>query len=182
MKAPEGSAPDSTVILFTYQKNGKQLSFTAENFPADFDDTYVFVKREDKVVRKGTAVIPIRDFSLQTISGTDTTLTLLNEPGYKLFLFIKDGYKPGEWINLMEIIIRQATEKNIKGFMVTNLEVDAHRQGFLPQLLPLRTDGTAIKTAARFNPTLFLVNQGTIIGKWSAVDFERALVAISQIP
>jgi uncharacterized membrane protein YphA (DoxX/SURF4 family) len=180
MKIPPGAIPDSTVIMFTYEKNGKQSSFTAENFPADFDDSYKFVKREDKVVRKGTAVAAIRDFSLQTTSGTDTTQALLNEPGTKMFLFLKDGYKTGAWIEKMDMIINQASAKNIKGFMVTNLNVEDGRIGFLPTLMPLKTDGTAIKTAARYNPVLFLIDHGTIIKKWSAVDFDEALRYFSK--
>ena len=179
MKIPAGAIPDSTVIMFTYEKNGKQSSFTTENFPADFDDSYKFVKREDKVVRKGTAVAAIRDFSLQTNSGTDTTQALLTEPGTKIFLFLKDGYKPDEWLEKMDIIINETTRKNIKGFLVTNLDVEDNRQGFMPQLQTLKTDGTAIKTAARYNPTLFLIKDGTIMKKWSAVDFDEALRYIS---
>ena len=45
----------------------------------------------------------------------------------------------------------------------------------MPQLQTLKTDGTAIKTAARYNPTLFLIKDGTIMKKWSAVDFDEAL-------
>jgi uncharacterized membrane protein YphA (DoxX/SURF4 family) len=181
MKIPEGAIPDSTVIMFTYEKNGKRSSFTADNFPADFDDSYAFVKREDKVVRKGTATPAIRDFAMQTPSGTDTAQALLSEPGYKLLLFLKDGYKTGEWINIMEMISNEAAKKNIKGFMATNLEVEANREGFLSQLYAVRTDGTAIKTAARYNPTLFLLKNGTVMKKWSAIDFEQALRFISKL-
>ena len=118
MKIPPGAIPDSTVIMFTYEKNGRQSSFTTENFPADFDDSYKFVKREDKVVRKGTAVAAIRDFALQTASGNDTTQALLTEPGKKIFLFLKDGYKPDECIEKMDMVISEASKKNIKGFLV----------------------------------------------------------------
>ena len=127
------------------------------------------------MVRKGSAVPAIRDFALQTASGNDTTEVLLTEPGKKIFLFLKDGYKPGDWIEKMDMIISEVSKQNIKGFMVTNLEVAENREGFMPQLLPLRTDGTAIKTAARYNPTLFLIENGTIIKKWSAIDFDEAL-------
>jgi hypothetical protein len=181
MKIPAGAIPDSTVIMFTYEKNGKQSSFTADNFPADFDDSYTFVKREDKVVRKGTAVPAIRDFALQTSSGNDTTQALLTEPGYKLVLFLKDGYKPGDWIQEMEMINTAGKEKNIKGFIVTNLDMDANRTGFLTDMLALKADGTAIKTAARYNPTLFLLNGGTVVKKWSAVDFDVALKYVSEM-
>ena len=181
MRIPAGAVPDSTVIVFTYEKNGKQSSFTTENFPADFDDSYKFIKREDKVVRKGTAVPAIRDFSLQTTSGTDTTQALLTEPGTKIFLFLKDGYLPGEWIEQMDMIIGEASKKNIKGFLVTNLDVPDNRQGFMPELQTLKTDGTAIKTAARYNPTLFLIKDGTILKKWSAVDFAEALRYLGKL-
>jgi uncharacterized membrane protein YphA (DoxX/SURF4 family) len=181
MKIPPGAIPDSTVIMFTYEKNGKQSSFTTENFPADFDDSYKFVKREDKVVRKGTAVPAIRDFTMQTPSGNDTTLALLSEPDTKLFLFLKDGYKPDEWIQKMDMIINEASKKKMKGFLVTNLDIPANHEGFLGPLTTLKTDGTAIKTAARYNPTLFLIRNGTILKKWSAVDFDSALKEIAKM-
>jgi uncharacterized membrane protein YphA (DoxX/SURF4 family) len=177
MKAPPGSIPDSTVIMFTYEKNGKQQSFTAENFPADFDDSYTFVKREDKVIRKGTAVAAIRDFTLQTVSGTDTTTTLLSEPGKKLFLFVKDGYKKGKWKVKAGEINSKSREKGIKMFIVTNLE----NLDLLTNVQVLRSDGTAIKTAARHNPTLFLLDGGTVIKKWSANSFDAAAEYIDQL-
>lgn len=180
MKVPPGAIPDSTVIVFTYEKDGKQSSFTTDSFPADFDDSYTFVRREDKVVRKGTAVPAIRDFSLQTTSGNDTTQALLGEEGTKLFLFLKDGYKPYGWVDEMDMIINEAVKKGIKGFLVTNLDIPANHEGFLGSLMTLKTDGTAIKTAARYNPTLFLIRNGTVLKKWSAMDFDDALREISK--
>ncbi len=178
MKAPPGAIPDSTVILFTYEKDGKQLSFTADAFPDDFDDSYEYVKREDKLIRKGNAVPAIRDFTLQTASGTDTTEALLIEPGLKLFFFLKDGYRETGWRELVEPITAQAAEHGIKTFLVTNLE---SVPDFPVILQTLRSDGTAIKTAARYNPTLFLLDGGTVIGKWSGPDFDRALLRISGL-
>jgi hypothetical protein len=171
------------VILFTYEKNGKQSSFTTDNFPADFGDSYKFVKREDKIVRKGTSTAAIRDFALQTVNGTDTTLALLNEPGYKLLLFVKDEYHSGNWDTVMNGILNEAAAKNISGFLVTNLEIghNSEAENKFPGLVPLRADGTAIKTAARYNPTLFLLNHGTVINKWSAPDFDKALQSIGKL-
>jgi uncharacterized membrane protein YphA (DoxX/SURF4 family) len=65
MKTPAGAIPDSTVITYQYEKQGQPIEFTADKFPADFDDSlYHFVKRYDKLVRKGNAEPPIKDFSL----------------------------------------------------------------------------------------------------------------------
>ncbi len=177
MKAPPGAIPDSTVILFTYEKGGVAHSFTADEFPDDFDDAYVFVKREDKVVRKGTAIPAIRDFVLQTPDRTDTTLALLSEPGQKLFLFVKDGYKKGEWVNELAAIHQKAQNKGLPFFIVTNLEhIDIGID-----LPVLRADGTAIKTAGRYNPTMFLINTGTIQQKWAAPDFDKIIAYLDQL-
>ncbi len=37
-------------------------------------------------------------------------------------------------------------------------------------MTPLACDAVAIKTAARANPTLLLVKNGTILGKWAYTD------------
>ncbi len=85
MKAPPGSIPDSTVITMQYEKNGKKVEFDASHFPADFDDSYHFVSRYDKLIRKGNAEPPIKDFNLLTGEGADTTQAVLTAKGYRIF-------------------------------------------------------------------------------------------------
>lgn len=187
MQAPPGSVPDSTVISFVYEKAGKQVEFTADNFPADYDEaTYKFIKRYDKVVRKGNASPAIKDFSLQTVFGNDTTQALLNEDKYQLYLFLKNGYTTsGEWPGVLSMIMKSAEKKHIQGFMVTNVAIETLRQNppdVFYAFMPLRCDFTAIKTAARTNPALFLIKKGTILNKWSYADFEQALQVVSNLP
>ncbi len=187
MQAPPGSIPDSTVISFVYDKGGKQVEFTADNFPADFDDaTYTFVKRYDKLVRKGNATPAIKDFSLRTFFGNDTTLALLNTDEYQLYLFLKDGYKvKDEWIKPLDAIMRLAVKKHINGYLVTNVPIDNLRQNppdVFYAFIPLSCDPVAIKTAARANPTLFLIKKGTIINKWSYADLEQAALVVANLP
>jgi uncharacterized membrane protein YphA (DoxX/SURF4 family) len=187
MQAPPGSIPDSTVITFVYEKAGKQVEFTADNFPADYDEaTYKFVKRYDKVVRKGNASPAIKDFSLQTFFGNDTTQALLNEDKYQLYLFLKNGYTTtGEWPAQLAMIMKSAEKKHIQGFMVTNVAIETLRNNppdVFYAFMPLRCDATAIKTAARTDPALFLIKKGTILNKWSYADFERALQVVSNLP
>ena len=68
------------------RKQENQLNLRPIIFPADYDEaTYKFVKRYDKVVRKGNAAPAIKDFSLQTLFGNDTTKALLNEDEYQLY-------------------------------------------------------------------------------------------------
>ncbi|WP_207512820.1 BT_3928 family protein [Longitalea luteola] len=186
MQPPPGSIPDSTVISFVYEKAGKQVEFTADNFPADYDEaTYKFVKRYDKVVRKGNASPAIKDFSLQTYFGNDTTQALLNEDQYQLYLFLKNGYTLGEWTNVLNAVMRSAEQKHIKGYLVTNVPLETLRVNppdVFYAFMPLRCDATAIKTAARANPALFLVKKGTILNKWSYADLENALLVVNNLP
>lgn len=185
MKIPQGAIPDSTVISFVYEYKGKQVEFTADKFPGDFNDsTYKFIKRYDKLIRKGNAESSIKDFSLQSVYGTDTTQALLSEESYQLFLFLKNDYKQREWTEVLSAVIKQAEQKNIRGFLVTNIPIDELRTDPPPvflELTPLRCDATAIKTAARTNPTLYLVRKGTIVQKWGYADFEQAIRFLNNL-
>ena len=74
MKMPAGAIPDSSVITFVYQKGGKEIEFTSDKFPADFDSTYTFVRRYDKLLRKGNAEPPIKDFVVHRLKMEQTSL------------------------------------------------------------------------------------------------------------
>lgn len=187
MQVPAGAIPDSTVISFVYNKDGKEVEFTADQFPDDFDDSlYKFVKRYDKVMRKGNAVAKIKDFGLQTVSQNDTTQALLQEDRYQLYLFVRNDYHKGHWTTPLEMILQAAATKNIPGFVVTSMPLDnlyhAEAPAVFKQLIPLRCDPIAIKTAARTNPALFLIKKGTILHKWSYVNMDKALKTLQTLP
>ena len=55
MKPPAGAIPDSSVINFVYEKNHQTMEYTADQLPADLDSSYIFIKRYDKLIRKGNA-------------------------------------------------------------------------------------------------------------------------------
>src|SRR5690606_2753302 len=80
MKIPANAIPDSTVITFVYAKEGKNVEFTAETFPEDFNDsTYTFVDRYDKVIRAGVNnEPPLKAFGLTAPDGSDRTQDILN--------------------------------------------------------------------------------------------------------
>lgn len=186
MRIPPGAVPDSTVITFVYQKEGKEVEFTASEFPDDFNDSlYTFVRRYDKVVRKGTGLPAIMDFSLTTAYSNDTTQALLNDNREQLYLFLRNGYDIGDWTDELEAIMQVAIKKNIEGYIVTNVPLDELIAEGAPKafamMVPLSCDGVAIKTAARANPVLMRIKGGTIMGKWSYFDFKNAFEEISQV-
>jgi uncharacterized membrane protein YphA (DoxX/SURF4 family) len=183
MKMPAGAIPDSTVITFVYEKQGQQVEFTADNFPEDFDDSvYHFVKRYDKLIRKGNAEAPIKDFVLNSLSGADTTDALLSAKGYTVLLFIRDKAEEGSWRTSFEQIADNAAQKNIPSLIITN-NIEDNSAYFKndPVITWLRCDVVPIKTAARANPTLYLLQNGTIIDKWGYADFDEAKESIQEL-
>jgi len=187
MKPPPGAIPDSTVITMVYEKGGKQVEFDASNFPADFNDSYHFVKRYDKLIRKGNAEAAIKDFVLLTGAGTDTTQAVLEAKGYKLFVFIKDlDYVPRTREGL-GVLLTMARAKHIPFFLITGAYDDLSgwtQQIGIDSLTTLvKCDATAIKTAARSQdkPTIYLIKNATVAGKWSYADYDRALPAVAEL-
>jgi uncharacterized membrane protein YphA (DoxX/SURF4 family) len=187
MKPPSGAVPDSTVITMVYEKAGKQIEFDASNFPADFNDSYHFVKRYDKLIRKGNAEAAIKDFVLLTGAGTDTTQAVLEARGYKLFVFIKDiDYEPRSREGFV-MLTALAKAKNVPVFVVTGdydeLSDWTRNMGSDSAFTLLKCDATAIKTAARSQdkPTIYLLKNSTILTKFSYADYGAALRAIAEI-
>jgi uncharacterized membrane protein YphA (DoxX/SURF4 family) len=187
MKVPPGAIGDSTVISFVYNKGGKELEFTSDKFPDDFDDSvYHFVRRYDKVVRQGNAEPPIKDFVLSTPEGGDSTIAIISRLGNQLFLFAKDempaqsGTKSSQWL---AELTKQARQSSTPFYLVTNSRdagagfVSATRDS-IPVLM---CDAVAIKTAARANPTLYWIKDGTIQGKWAYADLDKAKDALSGL-
>ncbi len=119
MKPPPGAIPDSTTITMVYEKGGKQIEFNASNFPADFSDSYHFVKRYDKLIRKGNADIPIKDFNLLTGAGTDSTQAVLEAKGYKLFVFVRIWIMCRERRKDLAWRLPWPDRKNIPVFLIT---------------------------------------------------------------
>jgi uncharacterized membrane protein YphA (DoxX/SURF4 family) len=185
LKPPPGSIPDSTVITFEYEKDGKKLEFTADNFPEDFNDSiYKNPRRYDKLIRKGNAEPAIKDFSLSAADGQNLTDSILNAPGYKLFLFVRNNYTKGDWMTIADRIVKEAAAKSISSVFITSIsmnELQSDPPPFLGSMKLVTCDATAIKTAARANPTLYLLKGDLILEKWSYADFDGALRKIRQL-
>ncbi|MEP6750536.1 MAG: BT_3928 family protein [Bacteroidota bacterium] len=180
MKVPAGALPDSSVITFVYTKQGRQLEFTSDKFPDDFDDSlYHFVRRYDKLVREGNAQPAIKDFVLTSLSGTDSTQAILNQKGTALFLFAKDNMSNDfnrKENQQLRLIIEYAKSKKISFYLVTNARevTDEFTAATKDTAVTFMCDAVAIKTAARANPTLYLLEDDMIKGKWAFADFSRA--------
>jgi uncharacterized membrane protein YphA (DoxX/SURF4 family) len=210
MKPPADAIPDSTVIHFVYEKDHKTLEYTADQLPPDLDSSYTFIKRYDKLIRKGNAEAEIKDFSLITESGNDSTREIIGRPGYQLMLISRNfqGKNPS-WNKSFTLLYTMARSKNIPVILVTSSRSEAEDwlkannilaektgistlspqpvpgdvSGLSVQGIPVfGCDATAVKTAARADPTLYLLKKGNILNKWSYANFDMTVPAIAELP
>ena len=178
MQIPAGAIPDSTVINFVYQKDGNEVEFDAEHFPADFNDSsYVFLRRYDKLIREGNAKPAIKDFVIISPSGTDTTDAILSDPRQLYILFTKKVEPENDkWMNDFKEIASILKKNERPIFAVSsdadNLLIMLRKAGI--DIPVYKGDLVAIKTAARSIPTLFEIQQGVILDKWGRGDFKDA--------
>ncbi len=187
MKMPANAVPDSTVITFVYDKGGQQVEFTADKFPADFNSTtYKLIKRYDKIIRKGkNNQPPIAGFNLSGITNEDSTQIVLQQP-YAVILFCEDFSVPvSKWQKSFSALYAEAKTKNIPAYLVTTQPGEAAVKlagTSFSNIQVLKCDNTAIRTAARTNPCVFILKQGTILGKWSRHNFGAGTKLLKEAP
>jgi hypothetical protein len=170
MKMPANAVPDSIEIEFTYKVNGKLVSFTASNFPADFSaDTYQFISRNDKLIKKGSNnEPPIKGFVLNDTDGVDHTQEVLEKDKIVIF-FIEQFSSAGNYQSRFKQVYTAASESGIPCVLIT-AELSTAASTLAKLKLPLMpiysADIKAIQTAARANPTVYLLKKGTIVAKY----------------
>ncbi len=175
MQLPDNAIQDSVVMTFKYRKNGEFVEFNQDEIPEDLDSTYEFIDRYDKVVVKGNAQAPITDFSLQTLTGNDTTKTILSQPFEYVMLFVKDFSTLEKWNteDFQQLVIKLRSNQVPLIIVTADKNKAQELFGSEPSIDILLCDATVIKTAARVNPTYFLMKQANILGKYSYADLDE---------
>ena len=176
-KMPADAVPDKKGFKFFYKKDGKEQEFSKQNLP---DSTWEFVRREDFIIEKGeNNEAPIKDFYLTTLSGADSTDPVLNTPGEYYLFFVKDlSAGTDYWLNNFTALYTLAKSKNIPLIIVASQAAEA--QQFFNErntynIPVLSLDATALKTAARTNPELYLMRGPVVENKWGWADFKMAI-------
>lgn len=177
-KMPKDAVPDKFDYKFVYKKNGESQEFKVDVLP---DSTWEFVERKQVLIAKGKNNVPlINDFILKTEGGNDTTEAILSQQGEYYLLFINEipTTRHTAWINQFYKLWNTKKAAGIPAFVITSVPKEVH-QALDGQdkfgVTVLTCDGTVIKTAARVNPTLFLMKGSVIQNKWAGADFEKAL-------
>ena len=124
----------------------------------------------------------INDFVLKTAMDTDSTEAILSRQGEYYLLFVKD-------VNLLPVAPAEdqqfavfAMERGKQVLVVSADRKSAEvRYGSLAvagkklNIPVLSCDAVALKTAARNNITLYLMNGPVVKNKWGGNDIEKAL-------
>ena len=165
MKLPPGAVPDSTIIKMEFEKGGKSYFFEATNFPADFDESYVYKGRKDEVKKGNGMKAEIGDFSLSTLSKVDTTQALFESTAPYILVFSGNFENNVPW----EYLLKELHAKHKQVYIVTADKTNA--TVLFPKENILIADITMIKTAARVWPTVFVMNGSVIMQKMSYLDY-----------
>ncbi|MEP7264651.1 MAG: BT_3928 family protein [Bacteroidota bacterium] len=175
MKLPPGAVTDSVVMVFIYEKDGKQMEFKMDELAKiSSDTTYKFVDRKDKVVREGDHA-PIHDFSIKDAEGSDYTEEFLNKPDYIFMLVAYDlGKTNTKAQSKINDFVALCEQKKVEFFGITSAipsEADNFRHEYQSMFPYYFCDATTLKTIIRSNPGLVLLKQGTVIDMWHYNDF-----------
>ncbi len=183
MKQPAGCIPDSVAMVFVYKHDGKTEDLTMDQL-GSIDSTWEFVDRKDKVVRKGNGLCdpPIKDFVINDYNGNNFTDAMLQDPGYKFLLFLRDpeGARRDN-LDKLQKLSAEAAAKGIPLYVLSSGSRAANdtwqKMAALPSAEIYTFDQTASKTAMRSDPGLMLLHGCVIEGKWSFRDYPTSLQA-----
>lgn len=179
MMIPPGSTPDQYATVFIYEKNGEKKEFAEDAIPWQ-DTSWHYVSREDKLVKKGDAEPRIKDFAITDFSGKDSTEMILNHQGYTFLFMVNNVHEAGKgWKEKMEHLQMDCAQYGIKLYGITSSglsDVTQFKQVYDLHFPFMQMDGTVIKTAARSNPCLILLQKGTVKGKWHYHDMPEGAV------
>jgi uncharacterized membrane protein YphA (DoxX/SURF4 family) len=175
MKMPADAVPDKFAITFIYQKNGEKKEFAGMA-----DSTWEFVERKQVLVQQGKNNVPlINDFKLTSQNGTDSTDAILGQAGKYYLLFIKDfdNYTVNADADLR---LAERLSKEKIPFYIVSSQPDKAIERFKKAVIKdsavitvFTCDATVIKTAARCNPTLYMMQGPVVQQKWAGADIGK---------
>lgn len=171
-KMPANAIADMYEYDFTYAKDGVNKDFGVNELP---DSSWTFVDRKQVLVKAGSNNIPlINDFSFTDSTGDDVTESILNSGKPFYLLFVKDvPDNINGWKSSLQNL--QKARPGIPVYIITASRAPIEKMIASENIIVdgvLTADGTAIKTAARANPTMMEM-EGAVIKKkvsWADID------------
>jgi uncharacterized membrane protein YphA (DoxX/SURF4 family) len=162
MEIPEGAPKSVVEMIFIYKVNGVDKEFSENDLMA-LPEGATFVDRKDKIITEGY-VPPIHDFGMQK-DGSDYKDEFLNEP--KLLVVVAYDISKASEIG-MEKLAKLSKTALAKGYKVIGMtasspeEIAKTKNIFGLSFDFYFCDATALKTIERANPSIIILEKGTI--------------------
>ena len=172
MEIPEGAPKSVVAMTFIYKVNGVDTEFSEDDL-MNLPDGAEFVDRKDKVITEGY-IPPIHDFTMMK-DDSDYKDELLLEP--KLLMIISYDLTIAEvgGMEKMEKLNQDAKTKGYKVIGMTNSSLEEIQKAQKKYGLTFdyyTCDAIALKTIERANPSIVILDKGTIKQKVHHNDIE----------
>jgi uncharacterized membrane protein YphA (DoxX/SURF4 family) len=178
---PKNAIPSVYETRLTYQntQTGELKDMSQEEFNISKiweDPSWKWKETKTKLVRQGTDIPKMQNFSLKTLDGADSTEAILNFPGYSVLYFVNGNDKQH-----LDKIYWDQKSKQIPVYIVTSSPGDFSSDTAEHNYRVITADGTIFRIAARVNPTIYLLKQGTILDKWPLAKMKQAKKTINEL-
>ncbi|MCP1996581.1 BT_3928 family protein [Flavobacterium sp. HSC-61S13] len=165
MEIPEGAPKSVYEMSFLYRVNGEEKRFTDKelgNLPADAE----FISREDKLITPG--FLPaIHDFTIDK-DGESYLEAMMSEPKLIMLISYNLSRADEKGLEMLSDFAKQATAKGYKVIGMTASSTEETNAVIKKYQLPFdyyTCDGTTLKTIERGNPSIVVLENGTITEK-----------------
>lgn len=183
MQLPPDAEPDVYKSVLVYEKDGKRIEFTQEEFIADStlwdNPSLKYIETRSELVKKGTGLPKITDFAIRDFAGQEYTESLLKDEGYNYLFFLKDADKITGKMDDLKKLIKECYAKGY-GFYILSANDEAATNKFKTRFGidadAYAVDGTMSKTALRSNGGLMLIKNGVIVDKWSRYNYPTSAI------
>ncbi len=172
MEIPEGSPKSVVEMIFIYKVNGVEKEFSEKDL-MNIPEGATFIDRKDKVITEGY-VPPIHDFTM-TKDDSDYKEEFLKEPKLLVFVTYDLALSNPEGMKKLEKLNEEAKAKGYKVIGMTASGADEIAKTKKQYGLDVDfyfCDATALKTIERANPSIVVLQKGTIIQKVHYNDIE----------
>ena len=170
MEIPDDAEVDQYEITLIYAKDGKEQTFTLENYPKG-DPEWTFVDQKSVLVKKGY-VPPIHDFEIETLEGDYITQDILEseEPVALVVMYDLTKTDTTQLEKLMHMIHEYPRVYFLTASGEEEIFAFAEELGWDEETTYSTfcfTDPITLKTIVRANPGVIVVQNGTIIDKYN---------------
>lgn len=170
MEIPDDAEVDQYEITLIYAKDGKEQTFTLENYPKG-DPEWTFVDQKSVLIKKGY-VPPIHDFEIETLEGDYVTQDILEseEPVALVVMYDLTKTDTTQLEKLMHMIHEYPRVYFLTASGEEEIFAFAEELGWDEETTYSTfcfTDPITLKTIVRANPGVIVVQNGTIIDKYN---------------